>query len=145
MENINNYSSKQDFIFLIFLYNYAQLKMKWLVRTHTMKKIAFQESPKHANNIFLVFNVACILCCDVALWLNVIDLSLCNNSLWKKKIVSLLCSMSNCHELIPAEKKNDFKFHPQITLRACILLWFVVERIPGIDSISCGRFDQFNH
>lgn len=55
--------------------------MKGLVRTYIMKKIAFQESPKHANNIFLVFNVACILCCDVALWLNVIDLSLCNNSL----------------------------------------------------------------
>lgn len=26
LENINNYLSKQDFIFLIFLYNYLQLK-----------------------------------------------------------------------------------------------------------------------
>ena len=124
LENINNYLSKQDFIFLIFLYNYVQLKWNgWFVPTPWKKSrfknyhyiensiwlfpyhIPYQpETPKHANNILLVFNVVCILCCDVALWLNVIDLSL-----------------------------------------ACILLWFVVERIPGIDSISCGRFDQFNH
>jgi hypothetical protein len=70
-----------EFEIIFFSILLRAIKMKWLVRTHTMKKIAFQESPKHANNIFLVFNVACILCCDVALWLNVIDLSLCNNSL----------------------------------------------------------------